>query len=120
MMETQFNSQDMEYLMKKAVELGAENAKIIDTDTVAVAEWVRWKCLYGCPLYGKDASHPPLAPDAQSTRQVLGEYEKALLIHGSKGKVLSDVAVRLEGEAYQMGYYKAFAFTSISSNPGST
>ncbi len=32
----------MEYLLKRALELGAERAKIIDTETVVVAEWVRW------------------------------------------------------------------------------
>ena len=33
-----------EHLLKRALELGAEKAKIIDTDTVVIEEWVRWKC----------------------------------------------------------------------------
>ncbi|NOY64750.1 MAG: hypothetical protein GXO97_05045 [Nitrospirae bacterium] len=105
----------MNFLLQKSLEFGAEKAKIIDTDTVVVEEWVRWKCQYGCPLYDKDAFHPPCAPDAESTKKVLKEYSKAILINGPKGKALSEVAVRLEDIAYHMGYYKAFALTALSS-----
>ena len=107
----------MEALVKRALELGAEKAKVIDTGTVSVDEWVRWKCLYGCPFHGKDAYHPPCAPDAESTRKVLKEYRKAILMNSPKGKALTEAAVRLEGEAYHMGYYKAFAMTAITSGP---
>jgi hypothetical protein len=104
-------------LLAKSLELGAEKAKLIDTATVVVEEWVRWKCLYGCPLHGKDASHPPCAPDATSTRRVLREYRTAILLNSSRGKSLTEAAVRLEGEAYRAGYYKAFALTALSSGP---
>ncbi len=107
----------MEDVLDKAFELGAEKAKIIDTDTVVVEEWVRWKCQYGCGLYDKGAYHPAFAPDAESTKKVLKEYSKAILVNGPKGKALTEVAVRLEGEAYNMGYYKAFALTALSSGP---
>ncbi len=121
---------EMEYLLNRALELGAEKAKIIDTETVVVAEWVRWKCQYGCPLFEKDPFHPPFAPDAASTKQVLGEYTKAILLNGPDGQTLSEAAVKLEGEAYHRGYYKAFALTALvpsglsfftpASSPGAT
>jgi hypothetical protein len=107
----------LERLIGKALECGAEQATLIDTATVVVEEWVRWKCLYGCPLYGKDGCHAPGAPDAQSTKQVMREYSRAILLNGSKGKPLTEAAVRLEGEAYRAGYYKAFALTALSSGP---
>ena len=103
----------MEYLMQRALELGAEKAKLIDTETVVVGEWVRWKCQYGCPLFEKDPFHPPVAPDAESTKKVLGEYTKAILLNGPNGQTLSEAAVRLEGEAYHRGYYKAFALVAL-------
>jgi predicted metal-binding protein len=103
----------MDYLLKRASELGAEKAKIIDTETVVVAEWVRWKCQYGCPLFKKDPFHPPFAPDAASTKRVLGEYTKAILLNGPNGQTLSEAAVKLEGEAYHRGYYKAFALVAL-------
>ncbi|MBZ0158238.1 MAG: DUF2284 domain-containing protein [Alphaproteobacteria bacterium] len=107
----------IENLVQRARELGADKAKTISTDTVAVEEWVRWKCLYGCPFHGKDAYHPPCAPDAESTKKVMKEYSTAILMNSSKGKSLTEAAVRLEGEAYQAGYYKAFALTALSSGP---
>lgn len=110
-------SEKIEQLLKKSVDLGAEKAKVIETSSVVVEEWVRWKCLYGCAFHGKDAYHPPCAPDAESTKKIMKEYSKAILMNGSKGKALTEVAVRLEGEAYHMGYYKAFAMTALSSGP---
>ncbi len=117
--ESDFSSKDeaMDFLLKKALELGAERAKLIDTNTVVAQEWVRWKCRYGCPLYGRDAYHPPCAPDAEATGRMLREYKKAILMNGPKGKVLTEVAVKLEGIAYRMGFYKAFAMTALSSGP---
>ena len=97
----------------RALDLGAEKAKIIDTETVVLAEWVRWKCRYGCPLFEKDPFHPPFAPDAESTKKVLKEYTKAILLNGPNGQILSEAAVKLEGEAYHRSYYKAFALTAL-------
>jgi predicted metal-binding protein len=128
--EAEMQEGEMEYLLKRVLELGAEKAKIIDTETVVVAEWVRWKCQYGCPLFEKDPFHPPFAPDAASTKRVLGEYTKAILLNGPNGQTLSEAAVKLEGEAYHRGYYKAFALVALvpsglsacapASSPGAT
>ncbi len=111
--EAEMREGKMEYLLKRALELGAEKAKIIDAETVAVEEWVRWKCQYGCPLFEKAPFHPPFAPDAASTKRVLGEYTKAILLNGPNGQTLSEAAVKLEGEAYHRGYYKAFALVAL-------
>jgi len=108
----------IESVLEKAYDIGCENAKIIDTSTVITEKWTRWKCLYGCPFYNKDGYHPPFAPSVEETKEVLGEYKKAILLNGSKGKALTDIAVRLEGEAYKMGYYKAFALTALPSGAG--
>ncbi len=103
----------MDDLRKRALELGAEKAKIIDTHTIVVEEWVRWKCLYGCQFYEKDAFHPPYAPDAESTKKTLTGYKKAILMNGPEANPLTEAAIRLEGEAYTKGYYKAFAFAAL-------
>ncbi len=105
-------------VVDRAFALGARKAKIIDTATVIVEKWVRWKCLYGCPFYDKDGYHPPFAPGVEETIEVLGSFTKAILLNGPKGKDLSDIAVRLEWEAYRMGFYKAFALTALPSGSG--
>jgi len=116
--EAEMQEGEMEYLLKRALDLGAEKAKIIDAETVVVAEWVRWKCQYGCPLFEKDRFHPPFAPDAESTKKVLKEYTKAILLNGPNGQTLSEAALKLEGEAYHRGYYKAFALTALVPSGG--
>lgn len=103
----------MEYLVRRALELGAEKAKVIDVETVVMAEWVSWKCQYGCPLFEKNPFHPPFAPEVESTKKVLKEYTKAILLNGPDGETLTEAAVKLEGEAYHRGYYKAFALTAL-------
>jgi predicted metal-binding protein len=109
---------EMEYLLNRALAVGAEKARLIDTETVVVAEWVRWKCQYGCPLFAKDPFHPPFAPDAAGMKKVLGEYSKAILLNGPNGQTLTEAAVKLEGEAYHRGYYKAFALTALAPSGG--
>ena len=71
--------------MYKAYALGCEVAKVKATKTVVVEKWVRWKCLYGCPMYNKNGCHPPFAPGADETKEALGEYTKAILLKGPKG-----------------------------------
>jgi len=103
----------IENLLQRALALGAVKAKIIDPETVVVAEGVRWKCKYGCPLFARDLCHPPGATDAESIKKVLKEYRSAILLNGPDGEALSEAAVRLEGEAYHQGYYKAFALVAL-------
>ncbi|KLU65756.1 hypothetical protein DEAC_c23860 [Desulfosporosinus acididurans] len=100
-------------LVRKAAELGIEEAKIIDTSTISVAEWAQWKCQYGCAFYDKGAFHPPLAPKAEETKRVLQEYEKAFLLTGPNGPELSRQAIKLEHAAYSLGYYKAFSLLAL-------
>ncbi|MDP4161155.1 MAG: DUF2284 domain-containing protein [Bacillota bacterium] len=70
------------------------------TSSITVSEWVQWKCKYGCPFYEKDALNPPFAPNAEETRKVLNEFDKALLLTGPDGPKLSQQAIKIEHEAY--------------------
>lgn len=109
----QTDEEQVKTLINRAIELGAEKAKLIDTATIAVGEWIRWKCRYGCRFYDKDAFHAPCAPTADETRKVLQDYNKALLINGSNGVALSQAALKLEYEANDLGYYKSFAIVAL-------
>ncbi len=117
-------SGELEYTFKtlvdRALALGAEKAALIKPDTVAIGEWVQWKCRYGCRFYGKDAYHPPHAPTSKEMKKMLKEYSKALLINGSNGTSLTKVALAIENEASHMGYYKAFAMIALPLNESST
>ena len=107
-------------IVDRAIEMGAEKAKVIDTDSIVVEKWVKWKCIYGCPMYGKDGYHPPMTPEIDEVKEVISEYAKAILLNGEDGRLLTEIACRLEGEAYRSGYYKAFALTALSAGTGTT
>jgi predicted metal-binding protein len=99
--------------VKKAVALGAKEAKIIDPGTIVTGPWVRWKCKYGCDGYDSSLCCPPNTPDYKETRELLDSYEKALLAHFTETPghkpAPTEVVVRLERDIFLDGHYKAFA-----------
>jgi predicted metal-binding protein len=108
----------VEFFCKRAIEMGVEEAKIIDPDSVVIAEWVRMKCQYGCAGFGESLCCPPRTPTPDMTRKVIDSYNKAILLHQrlpkrktrwSKFDDFSKSIVRLEIEIFLEGYYKAWS-----------
>jgi predicted metal-binding protein len=95
-------------LIKKAVELGCERAVIISTQTVAVARWVQLKCKYGCEEFGKKLTCPPHSPSYEEMKDILGEYRRALLLHGHLSWQMRYITAEIEKGAFSLGFYKAF------------
>jgi predicted metal-binding protein len=103
----------------RAVEGGATHAKQISPESVVTAPWVRLKCQFGCPGYGRSHCCPPDTPTPEETRKILDSYRRALLFHievpdmpekEKHYRNFFDVLVDLEGEIFKDGYYKAFVF----------
>jgi predicted metal-binding protein len=108
-----------------AVTLGTNDAKIIKTDSIVTAAWIRWKCRYGCPEYNKSLCCPPNSPTHHETRELVDCYEYVLLVHftANVDKATEDLLDRikvitrditkvintLERDIFLVGYYKAFA-----------
>ncbi len=95
-------------LIKKAVELGCEQAVVIHTDTIAVGRWVQLKCKYGCEEYGKKLTCPPHSPSYEEMKEILREYHLALLLHGHLSWQMRYITAEIEKTAFSMGFYKAF------------
>ncbi|MBI4701298.1 MAG: DUF2284 domain-containing protein [Deltaproteobacteria bacterium] len=95
---------------RRAVELGAQGAKIVGPRAVRCAQWVRLKCQYGCDGYGGCHTCPPYSPTPERTRQVLDEYAHLLLVHVGRWRSASRIATRLEREIFLEGHHKAFAW----------
>ena len=96
---------------------GAVWAKIIDPKNVVTAEWVRFKCQYGCNRYGTCLTCPPYSPTPAETKEMLKHYSKALIMvydiaeekkEKEKRKKLRKDLAKLEREIFLDGYYKAF------------
>lgn len=96
-----------------ALRLGATDAKIIRTDSVATAAWVRMKCRYGCGYYGSNLCCPPNSPTFAETNELLSCYAHALLVHIKKDVHTephpTKIVAALEREMFLAGHYKAFA-----------
>jgi predicted metal-binding protein len=97
------------------------------TRDIAVADWVRLRCKYGCKKYATNWCCPPETPTPDQTKALLQGYEKALLLIGriensefhkdSQKKRRIQVAmwkgtVALERQLFLWAYYKAFALVS--------
>ncbi len=64
----------------RALELGAEAAKIIPAGKIVVEDRVVLKCRLGCEKYGKTLACPPYAPSPSEFRKIVSEYHHALFM----------------------------------------
>jgi predicted metal-binding protein len=108
-------------------------ATTIPAESVVVADWVRFKCRYGCKGYGKHLSCPPYAPSPEETRRMVAGYSTGILVrfdgipghkHLSPDEIPEDfhpfykdlilwghtTIHMLEKTAFYDGFYKAFGF----------
>jgi predicted metal-binding protein len=108
----------VESFCKRALEMGIDEAKIIDPRSVVTAEWVRMRCQYGCSGFGASLCCPPHTPAPDVTRKVIESYHKAILLHQrllkgkgrtEKSKTFREAIVPLEIEIFLEGYYKAWS-----------
>ena len=65
-------------------EHGYEDFKWFDPQKVVVAQWVRMKCEYGCPSYGRNASCPPNTPSVEACQRFFAEYSTGIVLHFQK------------------------------------
>lgn len=121
---------DLEKYRRRAIELGATDAKIITSDMVLIDERVRAKCLYPkCGMYGTNANCPPYAMDLGLVRKIVSNFQYAIftelvvpteeiLNHLVRHKGLTarslvdnyEIVSKIEAEAFSDGYYFALGF----------
>jgi predicted metal-binding protein len=129
--------QDLERYRRRAIELGATDAKVIAADDVVIDERVRAKCTYPrCPSYGTSVNCPPYAMSLDEIRKVVNNFRYAIFIKlevppkliagrdavDQKGirayKIkLAEIVARLEAEAFYDGYHLALGFGSGACKP---
>ena len=112
-------------LYNQAQKYGWDSVHSIKIEDIAVQNWVRLKCRYGCTNYGQNWCCPPAAPEPEEVRRVLTEYSIALLLVGtlrnpefyySKSSRVIQVrqwkaTISMERFLFLEGYYKAFGLT---------
>lgn len=124
--------EDLEKYRQKALEAGADQAKIISANQVVVDERVRMKCLIPlCHLYGESPNCPPYTPEPEEMRKVLSKFTYAIFTRndvlpvedfiddekwhrahmkhqGKTHRLVSEV----EALAFNDGYYLAMGFAA--------
>ncbi len=60
---------------------GFSDYKWIDPEQIVVAQWVRTKCMFGCPNYGRKAACPPQTPSVSECERFFKEYSDAVVFH---------------------------------------
>ena len=98
---------DLDLLVSRAVELGAREARAIDTESIVTAAWVRLRCQFGCSRYAASRCCPPHTPTLTEMREVIRGYTRAILFRCGHLREPTRLAVKLEREAFLAGHYKA-------------
>jgi len=104
-------------------EMGQSDFKWIDPKDILVRQWVRMKCTYGCPAYGRKTTCPPNTPSVDDCRQFFREYSLAVVFHltgkiSSTDKPAQDsnkrnkAMVGLERRVFLAGYHRALVLTT--------
>jgi predicted metal-binding protein len=116
--------QELEQLF---LSFGFKDFRWADPRRFAVAEWVRMKCRFGCPDYGRTASCPPHLPSVEECRRFFRDYREAAVFHFQKKvakpedrfdwtRSVNRQLLKLEREVFLRGMEKAFLLFMDSCN----
>jgi predicted metal-binding protein len=100
-------------------ENGYNDFKWVSGSEVVVSQWPRFKCMFGCPTYGKKGNCPPSVPSIPECREFFSEYENIVVIRIQKklgkpeqlkewSRETNLHLLELEKAVLLAGYYKAF------------
>jgi predicted metal-binding protein len=99
-------------LRQQALALGFFETAPLEPATIISEPWVKAKCAYGCPCYGKKWSCPPHSMDNEEFHALLKCYSRALLVVGQAPlKEFQGRLLELEKAAFLNGHKKALVFT---------
>jgi predicted metal-binding protein len=102
---------------------GFKEMHLLKTSEIETARWVGLKCRYGCANFNRSWCCPPAAPDLNAIRELLEEYELAVMVvsdnrnahfyRNTKEKRRIQIkqwkaTIALERKLFLMGFYKAF------------
>jgi predicted metal-binding protein len=106
---------------------GFNDFRWADPRRFVVADWVRMKCRFGCPEYGRTASCPPHVPSVDECRRFFRDYREAVVFHFQKRaakpedrfkwtRKVNRELLKLEREVFLRGREKAFLLFLDSCN----
>ncbi len=103
----------LDNLVKKAVELGATEAKALSTDGIVFDSRSFLKCRFGCKRWGKYWTCPPhLEISPEKFMDGFSKYKTAIIIKSTNPKVAQKVTLEVEKEA-MLSLGSSFAFAMV-------
>ena len=100
-------------LVEKAIEFGAVEAKIIESEAIVFDIRSFLKCRFGCNRWGRYWTCPPyldIAPE--KFQDAFNQYSKAIIIKTTDAKKGQDVTVKVEKEA-MLSHHCMYAFAMV-------
>ncbi len=99
-----------ESLIDKAIELGASEAKLIDTDRIVFDPRSFLKCRFGCNRWGRFWTCPPnLSISPEDFMKAFAKYKKAMIIKAPDPESGQEIGLAIENEA-MLTHNLMFAF----------
>lgn len=100
-------------------EHGFDDFRWLPAADIAVAQWVRMKCIYGCDEYGKSVACPPNNPPVPECERFIREYSETAIFHFVKtvpdreerrswSREVNQRLLDLERAVFLHGHRKAF------------
>ncbi len=123
---------DLQKYLDLALELGADQTKVIEVADILLEDAVVFKCqVPRCHSYGKSAHCPPHAPLPADIRELLKQYEKAILFarrvptevllkdrtdsqRRAAFQSIYEIVSKLESTAFYDGFHLATGFAAGS------
>jgi len=125
---------DLERYRRRAIEMGATDARIISAAEVIIDERVQAKCINPkCERYGTNLNCPPYAMSPDLMRKIVGGYRYAVLTmmqvpsveatgpealekhtNARTSRLNHDIVTEIEALAFLDGYYLANGFADAS------
>lgn len=122
---------ELETLRRYALELGADRARIVETEKLVVRQSARAKCyIPACKFYGSSIMCPPHNPlTPEITQKIVSEYRFGILFQVDarvkdfvgrqwrKRHIPTElrhkkILAQLEGKAFHMGFSRAMGFAA--------
>lgn len=110
---------DKSGLEKIFVDNGFDSFRWINSKDIVISEWVRFKCMFGCSSYGKNASCPPSVPSVSECRDFISNYSDIVVFKTSQrfadpddragwGKEIDLKLLHVEKKVFLAGFHKVF------------
>jgi predicted metal-binding protein len=104
---------------------GCEDFRWLDPQAIAVAQWVRMKCAFGCRHFGRSAVCPPNTPSVAECERFFREYSTAAVLRFARrvahpeerhawGREVNRGLLDLERAVFLAGHPRAFVLVMSS------